>query len=106
MFVWGHVLMHVLTTVNVSLGWSTFIVVRLLARPFWGLAGKADAPPMCLLKILAWSASFHYCLCLKAVSQHLGYGTVASNHVNLYDELLALVLGRYGATHAEVNSTE
>ena len=30
-------------------------------------------------------------------------GPVASNHGNLYNELLALVLGRYGVPHAEVN---
>ena len=31
------------------------------------------------------------------------FGPVASNHVNLYAKLLALVLGRYGVPHAEVN---
>ena len=33
-------------------------------------------------------------------------GPVASNHVNLYTTLLALVLGCYGVPHAEVNGTE
>ena len=32
-------------------------------------------------------------------------GTVASNHVNLYITLLALVLGHYRVPHAEVNGT-
>ena len=29
-----------------------------------------------------------------------------SNHINLYNKLLALVLGRYRVPHAEVNGTE
>ena len=33
-------------------------------------------------------------------------GPVASNHSNLYNKLLSLVLGRYGVPHAEVNSPE
>ena len=33
-------------------------------------------------------------------------GPVASNHSNLYVTILALVLGRYRVTHAEVNGTE
>ena len=33
-------------------------------------------------------------------------GTVARNHVNLYNNLLALVLGSYGVTHAKVTGTE
>ena len=33
-------------------------------------------------------------------------GPVVSNHSNLYNELLALVLGRYGIFRAEVNGTE
>ena len=33
-------------------------------------------------------------------------GPVARNHGNLYVTLLALVLVRYGLTHAKVNGTE
>ena len=33
-------------------------------------------------------------------------GLVASNHGNLCNELIALVLGCYGVFHAEVNGTE
>ena len=38
-------------------------------------------------------------LCLNLINT----GPVASNHGNLYNELLALMLGRYGVPHAEVN---
>ena len=34
------------------------------------------------------------------------FGPVASNHGNLYVTLLALVLGRHGVPHTEVNGTE
>ena len=34
------------------------------------------------------------------------FGPVASNHVNLYNKLLALVLGNYGLPHAEANGTQ
>ena len=33
-------------------------------------------------------------------------GPVDSNHGNLYNKLLTLVLGRYGVFHDEVNGTE
>ena len=46
--------------------------LRLLARPFLGPAGEADAPPVCFLPWLARSAYDHYCF-LQGVSQHLGY---------------------------------
>ena len=32
-------------------------------------------------------------------------GPVASNHSNLYNKILALVLGRYRVIHSEVNGT-
>ena len=35
-----------------------------------------------------------------------GIGPVASNHHNLYNKLLALLLGRYGLFQAKVNDTE
>ena len=34
------------------------------------------------------------------------YGSVAINHGNRYVTVLALLLGRYGIPHAEVNGTE
>ena len=34
------------------------------------------------------------------------YGPMDSNHGNLYNELLVLVLGLYGVIHAEVNILE
>ena len=61
-----------LSTVNASLGQSTFIIVCLSARTFLGLVGEADPPPICILPILARSASAHHCLFLQGVSQHLG----------------------------------
>ena len=36
----------------------------------------------------------------------LNFGLVDRNHFKLYNELLALVLGRCGVFHAEVNDTE
>ena len=34
------------------------------------------------------------------------FGPVDINHGNLYNELISLVLGHYGVTHAKVNGTE
>ena len=39
-------------------------------------------------------------------NQQGGSGSVASNHVNLYVNLLALVLEHYGVPNAKVNGTE
>ena len=41
-----------------------------------------------------------------ASSRSIKFGPVASNHENLYNEILALVLGRYGVFHAEANGTD
>ena len=65
--------MNVLTTLDVSFGWSTFIIICLSARPFSGSVSEADAPTVCFLPSLAHSASSHYCLFLQVVSQHLGF---------------------------------
>ena len=64
--------MHVLTTVDATLGRSTFVVVRFSVLPFSGSVGEADAPPFYLLPRLAPSASEHCYLFLKGVSQNLG----------------------------------
>ena len=34
------------------------------------------------------------------------YGPVDRNHINLYNKILALVLGGYGVFHAKVNGME
>ena len=59
-------------TVDVLLGRSSHFIVSLSARPFSGLVGEADPPPVCFLEIMARSASNHYYF-LKGVSQHLWY---------------------------------
>ena len=62
-----------LSTVDVSLVRSEYFFLCLSARPFLGLFGKVDAPPVFFLPRLAWSASTHYCFVLQGVYQHLGY---------------------------------
>ena len=54
------------------IAWTVYIYYfRLSERPFLGLVGEADPPPVCLLPILARSASAPYSLFLQGVSQHL-----------------------------------
>ena len=62
-----------LSTVDVSLGRPTFIIVRLSARPFSGLVGNAAPPPVCFLPRLERSASSHYFFVLQVVSKLHGY---------------------------------
>ena len=38
--------------------------------------------------------------------EKISFDPVASNHSNLYNELIALVLGRYVIFHTKVNGTE
>ena len=40
------------------------------------------------------------------LNSYISLGTVASNHGNIYNYLLVLVLGGYGVLHAEVNGME
>ena len=49
---------------------------------------------------------FSVTLAIQNGFQLTAVGPLDSNHGNLYNKLLALVLGRYGVPHAEVNGTE
>ena len=62
-----------LSTVNVLLGQSAYIIIRLSAHHFLGSVIEADAPSVCFLQRLTWSASTHSCFVLQGVSWHLWY---------------------------------
>ena len=70
-----------LSTVDASLGRSTFIIICLSARPFLGLVGDEDDTPVSLQPTSGVAGIFPLgCLFLQGAFQHFGYFLALASH--------------------------